>query len=253
MKDRLTPEQLDLEEHWYKTWFDSPFYPVLYQTHNETEAKGFVDKLMDYLKPEPQSWALDVACGRGRFARMLHEQQLKVYGIDISKQSLTQAKRQSEREIRFVQHDMRRFFKKSFFDYAFNFFTSFGYFKTEDEDKAIIANVFESLKPGGFFVLDYLNTDKATQDLKPNETTVIDQVKFQIKREADQGFIRKYITITHHGQHYDYLERIRKISSHDFVSYFQEAGFEEIKQFGNYQLEPVTADSDRIITIAKRP
>jgi SAM-dependent methyltransferase len=44
-------------------------------------------------------------------------------------------------------------------DAVFNLFTSFGYFDNEKDDKKVFQSVYDALKPGGFFVLDYLNEE----------------------------------------------------------------------------------------------
>lgn len=56
---------------WYKDWFNSAYYHKLYFHRDEAEAQRFIQKILDYLKPLPESRMLDVACGRGRHARFL--------------------------------------------------------------------------------------------------------------------------------------------------------------------------------------
>ncbi len=81
---------------------------------------------------------LDVACGRGRHSRILASKGFVVTGIDISFDSIAFAKQFENENLDFYQHDMRLPFRVNYFDYAFNFFTSFGYFKTRREhDDAI--------------------------------------------------------------------------------------------------------------------
>ena len=40
---------------WYRDWFDSPFYHRLYFERDEKEAKTFIDKLIHFLEPPPDS------------------------------------------------------------------------------------------------------------------------------------------------------------------------------------------------------
>ena len=113
---------------WYKNWFGSPFYKILYQNRDELEAREFVENLRAYLQPPPGCAMLDIACGEGRFARQLAEHGFDVTGIDISHESIEVAKAFETDNLQFFMQDMRFPFYINYFDYAFNFFTSFGYF-----------------------------------------------------------------------------------------------------------------------------
>jgi len=58
-------------KEWFREWFSSPYYDILYQKRNAVEAKKFVYALMNYLNPPAQSRMLDVACGKGRHSKAL--------------------------------------------------------------------------------------------------------------------------------------------------------------------------------------
>jgi hypothetical protein len=75
---------------------------------------------------------------------------------------------------------MRRLLCTNCFDYAFNFFTSFGLLQTQREHLNAIHMVGTALRPKGVFVLDYLNAphiDKPTslpkRDQEPSATPPI--------------------------------------------------------------------------------
>src|SRR3982751_3755899 len=94
-------------KEWYKDWFNSPFYHKLYFDRDENEARAFILKLLDHLKPSPGSFMLDVACGKGRHSKFLAEQGYDVTGIDISSDSIHYAKQFEHDHLHFFQHDMR--------------------------------------------------------------------------------------------------------------------------------------------------
>src|SRR5258706_2099165 len=142
---------------WYKEWFSSPFYHRLYFERDKKEAEAFIHKLTHFLQPLPRSYMLDVACGRGRHSLILAEMGFDVTGIDLSLESIYYAKQFEKDNLSFYQHDMRLPFWINYFDYAFNFFTSFGYFATRREHDDAMRTITGSLKPGGCFIIDYLN------------------------------------------------------------------------------------------------
>jgi 2-polyprenyl-3-methyl-5-hydroxy-6-metoxy-1,4-benzoquinol methylase len=119
-----------MQQPWFKDWFNSPYYHQLYFNRDEQEAAAFIDKLIDYLKPLPGSTMLDVACGKGRHSIQLANNGFDVTGIDLSDDSINEALQSETAQLHFYRHDMRLPFWINYFNYAFNFFTSFGYFKT---------------------------------------------------------------------------------------------------------------------------
>src|SRR5438309_821081 len=119
--------------NWFKEWFNSPYYHKLYFERDEQEAAAFINRLIMHLQPVAQSTMLDVACGRGRHSKLLAAKGFDVTGIDLAPSSIAIAKQGEHEHLHFFQHDMRQPFWINYFDYAFNFFTSFGYFKTGRE------------------------------------------------------------------------------------------------------------------------
>ena len=136
-----------MENHlWFKNWFNSPYYHQLYFNRDEAEAAKFIDKLINYLNPTAGSLMLDVACGKGRHAIHLAEKGFDVTGIDLSEDSIKEALLSENEKLHFFLHDMRLPFYINYFDYAFNFFTSFGYFSTQREHDNAIRTIVP--KPG---------------------------------------------------------------------------------------------------------
>jgi 2-polyprenyl-3-methyl-5-hydroxy-6-metoxy-1,4-benzoquinol methylase len=76
---------------WFKDWFNSPYYHQLYFNRDDKEAAAFIDKLINYLKPVPGSYMLDVACGKGRHSIQLASKGFDVTGIDLSDDSINEA------------------------------------------------------------------------------------------------------------------------------------------------------------------
>jgi SAM-dependent methyltransferase len=143
---------------WFKHWFNSSFYHKLYSSRDEKEAANFIDELLTMLQPVPNAKMLDLGCGSGRHSKYLAVKGYDVTGLDLAPSSIRDAKTKETASLRFYRHDMRMAFGVNHFDYVFNFFTSFGYFKTDKENDKVICNIAASLKPGGIFVMDYINS-----------------------------------------------------------------------------------------------
>lgn len=236
---------------WFKDWFNSPYYHLLYKNRDESEAKKFIDRLLEELKPAPGSNVLDLACGKGRYSRYLAEKNYFVTGLDIAEESIIFAQQFENEHLSFFQHDMRLPYRINYFDYIFNFFTSFGYFETEKDHLKTIANIAKGLRPDGKFVLDFFNSKKIIQNLRHEEVKQVGAVSFIIHRSVDeQGYILKNIQFEDADKHFDFTERVRAFTLADFQRLFDLAGLKIAKTFGSYQLDPFDeSSSDRLILV----
>src|SRR5688572_6448534 len=97
---------------WFKDWFNSPYYHLLYGKRDEKEAEMFIHHLIEYLDPARGSKMLDLACGKGRHARILSESGFDVTGLDLSENSIAEAQKYASESLRFAVHDMRTTYKK---------------------------------------------------------------------------------------------------------------------------------------------
>ena len=237
--------------NWFEEWFNSPYYPLLYGNRNEEEAQQFVENMLDFLSPHPHARILDLACGHGRLARQLAARGYEVIGADISDTAISDARRHETARLSFVQHDMRQVFKRHYFDYIFNFFTSFGYFEHEQDHLDTLRAIREGLRDGGRFVLDYLNTVKVRRDLVANDSKQIGSVHFDLVRRFEDGHFVKDIAIQDGSREYRFQERVRGFMLNDFQYLFSCAGLKILHKFGDYRLGPYhEEESERLILIA---
>ena len=239
---------------WYKNWFGSPFYKILYQNRDNLEAQEFVENLLEYLQPQAGARMLDIACGEGRFARQLAEHGFEVTGIDISHESIEAAKAFEEENLQFFVQDMRMPFYVNYFDYAFNFFTSFGYF-AHDRDHALAARSFAaSLKTGGILVIDYLNAEQVMANMVPEETIQRGSYTFTISRKIERNHIVKEINFMDADKKQrQYTESVAAFTLADFIKMFRPANMQLVSTFGDYQLGAYhPLDSPRLIMIFKK-
>ena len=239
---------------WFKQWFDSVFYHQLYANRSEKEASDLIDGLLEVLTPAPTASILDLGCGAGRHAKYLASKAFNVTGLDLSSSSIRMAKKSERPNLHFATHDMREPFGKNCFDYVFNFFTSFGYFKNDEENRQVIRNIYHSLKPGGLLVLDYLNVDFAEQHLVAEEAKEIDGIVYHISRWTDEKFFYKKIMIGNmDGIQSEFIEQVAKFDLNDFGYLFERDGLQLEKVYGDYSLnEYDSKSSPRMILMGKK-
>ena len=241
---------------WYKDWFNSPFYHRLYFERDEAEAKAFIHKLIHFLQPSSGSRMLDVACGRGRHSRMLAELGFDVTGFDLSFESINYAKQLERKDnLSFYQHDMRLPFWINYFNYAFNFFTSFGYFATRREHDDAVRTITASLKADGIFVIDYLNVHYVEEHLVHNELKNISGTSYEIHRWDDDTHFYKKILVSDASLRApeEYTEQVAKFSLGDFTDMLAFQNMQVFEVFGDCNLDPYDVKkTPRLIIVAKK-
>ncbi|MBC7625942.1 bifunctional 2-polyprenyl-6-hydroxyphenol methylase/3-demethylubiquinol 3-O-methyltransferase UbiG [Ferruginibacter sp.] len=240
---------------WFKNWFNSPYYHQLYFNRDEQEAAKFIDALISHLKPAAGAYMLDVACGKGRHAVHLSEKGFDVTGIDLSEDSIQEALLQQSDKLHFYLHDMRLPFWINYFDYALNFFTSFGYFATQREHDNAIRTIAQSLKKEGCFVLDYLNVHYAEDHLVHQFDKEIDGVNYFITKWFDETHFYKKISVEDEAlpEPLIYQEKVAKFSLGDFTEMFAYQGLQIQEVFGDYHFGKYDIKkSPRLIMIARK-
>lgn len=240
-------------QEWYVEWFNSPYYHVLYKNRNDDEAKYFIEKLISYLNPLNGAKIIDIACGKGRHSIYIAKNGYNVDGFDLSENNINEAKKSETSNLKFYINDIRTPLKINYYDYAFNLFTSFGYFDSEQENLKALKAIYKCLKPNGIFVLDYMNCNRVIKRLIQTETKTIKDITFNINRSYKNGCILKTISFSDKNKHYSYQEKVKVISLDKFKELFQQAGFTINNIFGDYTLSTFNEEnSDRLILIASK-
>ena len=243
----------DAPNEWFVDWFDSPYYHILYNSHDKSEAEKFINKLVNFLPVSAENNVLDLACGKGRHAIYLNNLGMNVTGYDLSPKSIEYARQFENDKLHFEVHDMRDKLPPSQFDIILNLFTSFGYFESDEDNIKAICAVAEGLKPGGKLVIDFFNTTKVLKKLIPRYTLNIQGVAFHISKKYYQGYIYKDIRFAEKGNDYHFHEKVKALTREDFAKYFKQAGLKIISLLGNYNLEQFSIEkSDRMIFVTEK-
>ncbi|MCB9359727.1 MAG: methyltransferase domain-containing protein [Flavobacteriales bacterium] len=239
--------------NWFEDWFDSPYYHILYKNRDMIEAESFISNLLSFLKPLKTDLLLDVACGKGRHAKTINDFGFCVDAFDLSENSIKSAKQFENEQLHFYVNDIRNPLKNNHYNFAFNLFTSFGYFDDDKDNVLAINAIAESLKPNGTLVLDFMNASKIIANLVESETKTIDGITFIITKKVINNFIVKQIDFEDKGTSYSFQERVKAISQTDFIRYFNLANLKIETTFGDYDLNPFNENtSERLIIVAKK-
>ena len=239
-----------MDKEWFKNWFNSDYYHILYKHRDESEAHRFIDHLCAYLNVKKDSKILDLACGKGRHALHLAKKGYQTTGVDLSEESINKAKEHAIENVKFEVHDMRKPFIEKEFDYVLNLFTSFGYFEADEENLKVLKAAAANLKPEGIFVLDFLNVKKVIPNLIANEEKTIDGIDFIINRTFNGKQIIKEILVDNGYQNHHFKEVVSALDLVALEKMANSSGLQIINIFGNYKLQDFKSqNSDRLILL----
>jgi SAM-dependent methyltransferase len=229
---------------WFEEWFGEE-YLHLYPHRDEAEA-GRAVALITEVTGLTSGWSvLDVGCGAGRHARAFRAIGARCVGLDLSLALLRVAHGVTDAPL--VRGDMRRLpIRPRSMDLTVSLFTSFGYFEQDEEHAAALREMVATLRPGGWFVIDFLNAAEVRRQLIQRETVAVQGGRAEVSRtmSPDGRYVCKTI-VTPAGRRF--TERVRLFDQGQMSAMLVDAGLDVRHRFGDYDASPLRASSPRTI------
>lgn len=250
----MAPEDTSIADDWYHKSFGA-LYPVIY-AHRTVEAAEpevvFAAQQLDLRKTDR---VLDLCCGNGR--HMVHLIQLAghVVGLDYSPDLLALAREAVGSGARLVRADMREAPFDAAFDVVVNFFTSFGYFPSNDENLGAVREVARVLKRGGRFLVDYLNPPFVEKMLVPESLREYKEYTISEKRWIDRKRrrVNKSIMVSKNGKPVaQYAESVRLYTQAELLELMARGGLEAACVFGDYGGAAFGEEQPRMIVVGHK-
>ena len=208
-----------------------------------------MNNLISRLQIDKNSSILDLACGRGRYSLYLSNIGHKVTGIDISKENISEAKKNESDKLNYILHDMRQPLNQKF-DLILNLFTSFGYYQEDKDNISVIRSIKSNLNNEGKAVIDFFNIDYVLNNLIKYEEKAFDKTKFVINRYLENNLLVKDIIIESNNKTYKFQEKVKAYRIEDFLTMFKECGLKFKEKFGDYNLNSFNKNSSpRLIMV----
>lgn len=221
---------------WYEKSFGEDYLRV-YRHRNVDDAVCEVNQVANWLQLNKNDLILDLCCGAGRHTITLARQGFHVVGFDLSKTLLARAQEHAEElPIPFITGDMRELpFTNHCFDVVVNLFTSFGYFPSDEENQKVLYEMARVLKPGGRFVMDYMNPLWVTENLIPFSEREENGMNIREERRIEENTVCKTITIDDENGRRHYYERVKMYTRNEMSEMVKRAGFLLDRIVGNFQ------------------
>ncbi len=246
--------------NWYEELFnqdyDRVYGPVFTPERNASEV-DFIESVMVLPKG---AQVLDVACGHGRHALEFAKRGYQVMGLDLSPRFIEMARQDAQlREltnVEFLVGDMRESYFLTRFDGAYSYFTSFGYFDDDDNQK-VIESVAKALVKGGVFLLETVNRDWAIHkvEAQPRRWDEIAPDFFLLEDTTFNAHTSRIHTrriIFDKGERRTVEYDIKLYTHAELEDMLEEAGLQVVSTFGSKDLTPYAVSSPRMIILSRK-
>ena len=232
---------LSFSNSWQKTLYGKLFAKfTLDSPLSRKIARKEVKFLTHTLELQKDQSILDVPCGTGRHSLAFAEKGYFVTGVDINNICLKRARKNCFRmkNIQIKKGNMAKLnWARGKFDIVLNMFTSFGIFKTEQENKRALKGLVQALKPGGQIVIQTINREWLLKVFIPfgweesSTFLLLSKREYSPKTkylEAHQMFLCKKSNRWEKSYH-----RIRLYSIAEMKALLQKNGLKKIRVFGD--------------------
>ena len=235
----------------------SPFlrHPLLTAERTGQE----IDFLVDALPLAPGARVLDVGCGFGRHSVELARRNYHVLGIDPAA-AMIRAARQNAQEagldVNFQQVAAAGYFPAEPFDAALCLFTTLGQVPpaSDDDNRDLLATVFNSLKEGGRFALELPQKESALDALKPFDRFGGDASYAEVQRSFDDrtGIVTEKFHIVSPDGSQDYHLRYRLFTRQDVIGLLGAAGLQILSSYDGYNHAELSGDSPAMLFVCAK-
>lgn len=245
-------------------WFENENFwnnygPIMFDAKRWAEAPAVAEAVCRIAGLSKGAKILDAGCGPGRISVELALRGLDVTGVDLIQSELDAAAETAADEnvdLELIRADLRTFKSEKKFDCAVNLYTSFGYCDTIEEDAQILKSIYESLKDGGYFILENLSRETAIMNFTEGEwferagKTVLTQ--FEVVG-AWEGLRSRWILIDNEtGGRIDHEFVQRLYSAVELKRIMLGIGFKSVEIYGNYDFSPYNQNAKTMVIVARK-
>ena len=242
-------------------WFEDDsfwkrMFPFMFPEANFTVAAENVAKIAA-LTGRSSGNVLDLGCGPGRYAIPFAKAGFIVTGVDRTRFLLDKARDLAAgAHVEWLQQDMLEFVRPNVFDLALNVFTSFGYFDDASDNRRVLENVYDSLKPGAIFVFDHIGKELLAARYQPTRSESLPDGTVLIHRTTvidDWSRIDSEWILLEESRSSKFRVRHWLYSGREIHDLLASVGFVDVSLRGSFEGTPYGPEAQRLIAIARKP
>lgn len=248
---------------WWKAFYDDLLAEVLLERNEPEEVARTAAYLERTLGLQPGDRVFDQCCGTGRLSIPLAQSGYEVTGFDLMPDYVARARAKAEDagvQVELFAADAFEFSRSGAFAAGLNWWTSFGYAATDRENLCMLQCAHESLRPGGRFALDFMNTPGVLRHFQPEVVTkatsdTLGEIELVRRSRVDvaAGVMNKTWTYrTSDGRVTKHESSVRMYDPPALCALFEAAGFSNVQVHGDLDGSAITLDSPRCIVSGER-
>lgn len=248
-----------------KNMFESDlvkYYDVMHSHRNYGQECQFADNLIQKYCPGSKR-VLDIGCGTGEHAIKMAQLGYEVTGIDMSQDMIKFAKEKAKRaevsvDLRCTDIHDRDIVRE--FQAAYCLGYTFLYMTTCSEAMGFLMAVNKALLPQGIFLVDFIDGWSLIEGLPQDKfvyqhegTTIFHFEQASLDKKRRVKHIDFYYLIDQHDGNVKTIfaeEDLRIFFDDEVHMLLSDCSFENIKSFGNYNLDTDALDTSNIIVVA---
>jgi SAM-dependent methyltransferase len=278
------------DEWFYDEAFWDEFAPIMFDEQRWAEVPAVADGIEAlYLTFGTASNALDGApltildqcCGLGRLSVELARRGHQVTGIDITPSYLEAARDSAQLSVQdsardsgeastlcrtrdslqhkglaveFIEADVRHFVRPASYHLVLNLYTSFGYFAEQADDRQVVANAYESLVPGGLYVIETLGKELAVRDFTESEwferSGAVVLTEFEPLENWE--YLKNRWILLKDGRRFERSFNQRLYAATELKRMMLDAGFVSVKVFGDWDRRPYDMKAQKLLIMGRK-
>lgn len=261
--------KLDILENWWKPEYN--FFGTFYIEGDDSlhgyradRRQSLADRTMEEVGGVIRLCQLthrmsiyDMPCGYGRHSHVLGLLGYTVTGFDINSTHLQKAREMIKDKnslVTFVEHNMLSPLPVNSADVCINMFYSFGFFTSDEENRLVLVNIYNSLKDGGVFLMHTdVNVPRIeTGDYKLTESRILSSGEtLHINESYNPETRRIHGSWTVGNIKKEYFVRV--YTEEEFKKMCLSIGFSEVMSYGDWDGSPYYPQKSEImILVAKK-
>jgi SAM-dependent methyltransferase len=211
---------------------------------------------------------LDLGCGTGRMALRLTAQGYQVTGVDVVPEMIAHARQKAAERgltVEWVVADGRTFQLQTQFSCIFMLMNVFQFFLTRQDQEALLARVREHLRLDGFFIFGVRNPYSPNlleiNRLEPHKYSSMTPDGRQLVITEQQQY-DPMNQLQHFTCHYQWIDSeregrlvrtvLRYLYPQEMEALLYYNGFKIVECYGNWQQDPLTPTSSRMIYVCQK-
>lgn len=244
------------------SWYDQDAFwevlgPVLFNPQRQSSTPEEVEKIVRLLQIEGKAKILDLCCGRGRHSLEFSRRAFDVIGVDRTAAYIQAARLEADKlnlPATFVLGDMREYCVPNNFDIIINMFGSFGYFENPDDDQKVVTNMFNSLRPGGRFLIETAGKEILARNFQERNWSEEGDTLILSERKIGHPWshVESRWIILQGTKRVEHRVSVRSYSAIELSSLLTRCGFPKVRVYGSLDGIDYDQMAQRLVVVGEK-